>query len=393
MKKLVYLFSAALLSSSIAWAQPAQLQVNLHLSTSSPASPTTSLNGYEVLIWDYNSNGSGNGRSYYTDSNGNLNTTITSSYSSGAGYFRYEVRDCQNQLSSTQTVNYNSAGAQVALVDSLLVQCVDPCNVSGGAYARTTNEWDFYANAANQRWDMQNARWFFSDGTTYMRRHVSKQFTAIGTYTWKLTHQGCPIDSGEVVVTGTCDASYTVDTANSSGGTVDMYNTSTSSDPANTLHYFWDFGDGNTSTQAYPQHQYAGNGPYMLFLSITETDPMGDTICQSWFGDTLLIDSAGNIFKNGMTLNIQDPNSIGLVDNAPVDFNIFPQPAKEIIRIESESELQYAELVDLNGRVLQSWTLNGESSSELRLNNHPSGVYLLRLQSSNGAGVQKCIID
>jgi PKD repeat protein len=34
--------------------------------------------------------------------------------------------------------------------------------------------------------------------------------------------------------------------------------------------YFWDFGDGSSSTLQYPSHTYAGVGPYVLCLTVTD---------------------------------------------------------------------------------------------------------------------------
>lgn len=35
--------------------------------------------------------------------------------------------------------------------------------------------------------------------------------------------------------------------------------------------YFWDFGDGSTSTSAYPVHTYNGNGPWVACLTVTDS--------------------------------------------------------------------------------------------------------------------------
>lgn len=393
MMKKSLLLSAAIFSSALAWAQPAQLQLNMKLTSNSAAVQGPVLAGYEIFIWDYNSNNSGNGRSYFTDSNGELNKTITSQYNSGAGRFEYQVRDCQNQIVTSQTVHYTTSGAQVSFNDSIEVPCVDPCNVQGGVTKHSTNKYSFYSYAANQSWDMSNAEWVFSDGTSYTQQHVYKSFPAVGTYTWTLTHLGCAIDGGSIDITGTCNASFTVDTATSGAGSVNMYNTSVGTNPANTLYYHWDFGDGGTSNLPFPQHQYSGNGPYTVELSILEVDALGDTICESWAGDTLGIDSLGNILKAGFSVNIMDPSSIGIDEREDIYFNLFPQPASDRIRIEANDPLKKAELIDLNGRVVQTWEISGGHTSELQLNAHSAGMYILRIQSASDTRALKCILE
>lgn len=36
--------------------------------------------------------------------------------------------------------------------------------------------------------------------------------------------------------------------------------------------YYWDFGDGNTSTEASPEHIYANGGSYVVVLTVHTKD-------------------------------------------------------------------------------------------------------------------------
>jgi hypothetical protein len=391
MKKKMLLFVASILAASLTWAQPAQVQVDIHLSTNASAFPSGALPAYQITLWDLDASG-GMGRSFYTDANGDLSMLYTSIHTSGSGYFRYEVEDCQNQLVASKVVNYTSQGAQVVLLDSVFVPCVDPCNVASFT-SNNGNQYDFYAYAVNsQRWDMSHVIWDFSDGTTYTGQNLRKQL-ALGVHSWTLTHQGCVVDSGSINVIGTCNANFSVDTATSGNSMVSMFNNSTATSSANTLYYFWELGDGTTSNLAFPQHQYSGNGPYSIYLQITEVNPLGDTICHSWHGDTLGIDSAGNVFKNGFLLNVMNPNALELPDNKEFVFSVFPQPARDAIRIEAGVKLKYVELIDLNGRLVQEWPLEVGENADLLLTKHPSGMYVLRVHSDQGVSNHKCLIE
>ena len=44
--------------------------------------------------------------------------------------------------------------------------------------------------------------------------------------------------------------------------------------------YLWDFGDGTTSTDPFPTHEYATSGPYTLCLTITDSAGCTDTYCE-----------------------------------------------------------------------------------------------------------------
>jgi PKD repeat protein len=98
--------------------------------------------------------------------------------------------------------------------------------------------------------------WDFGDGTTSTEQFPVHDF-APGTYTvcqtittsWGCTSTWCD----DVTVTG-CLAGfdYTLDVTD--GYFANFTNTSTAT--SGTLSYVWDFGDGTTSTQANPKHNY-----------------------------------------------------------------------------------------------------------------------------------------
>jgi hypothetical protein len=55
--------------------------------------------------------------------------------------------------------------------------------------------------------------------------------------------------------------------------------TDTSTDPDGTIvSWFWDFDDGNTSTQPNPTHQYAEEGTYEVRLNVTDNDGASDEV-------------------------------------------------------------------------------------------------------------------
>ena len=53
--------------------------------------------------------------------------------------------------------------------------------------------------------------------------------------------------------------------------------TSTSTDDGDTLTHAWDFGDGNSSSEANPVHTYAADGTYAVVLTVTDGDGNTDT--------------------------------------------------------------------------------------------------------------------
>jgi hypothetical protein len=131
--------------------------------------------------------------------------------------------------------------------------------------------------------------------------------------------------------------------------------------------WFWDFGDGNSSTAQNPSHTYANNGLYNVCL--IATDSCGsDTSCQQV-----------NIFITGNALSLDE------------NWEVFPNPFKDqvVLRwLQGSDEMAKVELLDLNGRLLleQAWPVQQIPEMQLQLSDLAEGIYFLRV--SNGEGKQ-----
>ncbi len=161
--------------------------------------------------------------------------------------------------------------------------------------------------------------------------------------------------------------------------------------------YVWDFGDGNSSTEVYPTHQYDGPGPYQLCLTISNGN------CSDTFCDTVSMDEAGLL--NGMTIDGAHPiGSDGGVRSggftltvlqalptevaklpALVDLKLWPNPSQDELNVTLNSG--YASkvmvtVIDLSGRtVLNMEQALALGSNQIHLDTAPleEGLYLLRI--------------
>lgn len=133
--------------------------------------------------------------------------------------------------------------------------------------------------------------WDFGDGSTSTQVSPSHTYTNPGIYTVTLLVQdanGCrdelSIDD-MITITDAPEAQFTANPNNAcfAPREVTFSNTSTGSG----LSYAWDFGDGNTSTDANPAHTYSTPGSYTVSLNITNS--IGCT-------DVLTIPNYVNIF-------------------------------------------------------------------------------------------------
>ena len=136
--------------------------------------------------------------------------------------------------------------------------------------------------------------------------------------------------------------------------------------------YLWDFGDGTTSTEASPLHQYQQAGAYTVTLSID--GPCGsDEVTE-----TLNVITAAHT-----------PDEVA--------FSVFPNPGNGVffIKMEGGQSWQWS-ISDANGRMLRQSanSLPPSPSGETRIDTQlPPGVYFLKVQTEDGrSGVVRLVV-
>ncbi len=166
------------------------------------------------------------------------------------------------------------------------------------------------------------------------------QYTANGTYNYFFivmdSINACyDTIGGTIVVTGIntgpgCQASFILLQDSLNANQYWCWNTSTPSSPAMTASYFWNFGDGSSSTMPYPTHVYNSLGAYNLCLTITFSNG-----CTSTFCDSLFI----TVKASGTTLNVLPPGTgLSLEEQSAVqDINIYPNPNEGEFQLEISS--------------------------------------------------------
>lgn len=119
-----------------------------------------------------------------------------------------------------------------------------------------------------------------ADHSDYYGR-VFTSWTGGGTDATRLSTWLDPIGTGAEFIDG-LDSTPTDPTLPVAGFTwaaneLEVAFTDTSTDDGSTLTYAWDFGDGNSSTEASPVHTYAADGTYTVSLTVTDEDENTDT--------------------------------------------------------------------------------------------------------------------
>ncbi len=155
-------------------------------------------------------------------------------------------------------------------------------------------------------------------------------------------------------------------------GDVAFTNTSTGTN----LFFLWDFGDGNTSTDADPNHSYAETGQYDVTLTVGNS-------C-----DTLTVSQVLNIMVS----------STG--DWADLEaFEVFPNPNRGLFTVEITAmpaeELEFR-LFNLIGQQLQSYESDfksGHWQQNINATNLPSGIYLLELRIGQKRAFRRVFVE
>lgn len=74
-------------------------------------------------------------------------------------------------------------------------------------------------------------------------------------------------------------------------------------------------------------------------------------------------------------------------------FKIFPNPVQDILTVHSKYDILSSEIIDINGREVQTNTLPNSTVSEvlIHVENLQSGLYFIKISTQKGSEIQKFI--
>jgi PKD repeat protein len=134
------------------------------------------------------------------------------------------------------------------------------------------------------------------------------------------------------------------------------------------ISYFWDFGDGTTSTEQNPVHQYKENGTYSCCLEITTT--------------------------YGTYSNCQDIK-VETAEEEDLSFMVYVSTSSQSLVINIPEEGYYKVFIfDTSGRPAYSYESQLQESTvfEVGLTNLPPGVYIVTIESEGMYEKTKVIV-
>jgi PKD repeat protein len=180
-------------------------------------------------------------------------------------------------------------------------------------------------------------------------------------YDWVVQPQACTSAATPVTASIFAAAPVANFTYTNASYTVNFNNTST-----NGSSYYWDFGDGTTSTQQTPSHTYSSNLVYNVML-ITTNNCTSDTAYAS---------------VNLTTVSVSELANGGSVQ-------VYPNPVKGTVNLVITNAIaEKVELVDVTGRILKTFTnVNDRISVDMQA--FSAGVYYFRVISGGESHVCK----
>lgn len=216
--------------------------------------------------------------------------------------------------------------------------------------------------------------WDFGNGTISTDVNPTAYYTTNGTYTVTLTAiEGATNDQTTQSITVNVVEKPVADFTSSSPAILPNATVYFTNNSTNSSSLFWDFGDGNTSTDTNPWNDYVNEGTYNVTLTAS------NGICT----DSILI----------QMVEVLDVTGISEANNMLIE--LYPNPTANNVTVNFGQNVQNAQIIitDLSGKkVLEEQNIN-DSSVNLTLINISSGVYFVKVQVNEQTSVFKLIVE
>ncbi|HNA57261.1 MAG TPA: CotH kinase family protein [Chitinophagales bacterium] len=119
--------------------------------------------------------------------------------------------------------------------------------------------------------------------------------------------------------------------------------------------YFWNFGDGTTSTEINPLHTYGGIGDYIVSLDVVK-----------YYGCAAMTYSPVQVVVH-----------VDNIENA--DITVMPNPATHVVNISGLQSAASIEILDITGKVVSTLF----TDSKIDISAYPAGQYYLRITNKD----------
>ncbi len=223
----------------------------------------------------------------------NTNTQVASSY--------WNFGDGTNASISNPTHTYTSGGDySVSLIVTTTTGCIDTVVKNNLIHVGTKPSVNFQSvNSSgcaplavqfqNNSTSYTSCVWYFGDGTTSTAVNPVHVYTNSGNFSVTLQCQGSAGCSKNLVLPNHVSVTSPQAIFNGSPriGCPPLLTSFNSISQSGGLSYYWNFGDGGTSTLANPTHLYSASGNFNVTLIVTDALGCHDTIIKSNYVQTV----------------------------------------------------------------------------------------------------------
>lgn len=245
--------------------------------------------------------------------------------------------------------------------------------------------------------------WNFGDGTNIVTTSntSSHTYTANGTYwmcawvydstgicTYTSACQNIVVNNAALLPLSCNPVSFTA-WADSANPQIWYYNytpiqPSGGNPPYTITAYFWDFGDGNSSTAAFPSYTYAVPGAYTVCINITWKDANNDScISTSCMQINRLINGGNANDNNVLSGNAKYlyPAITGVSISEKPIVKIYPNPVNEQLNINLNKAISGDVVIyDISGRMIVNSKVDNSMKTTLNITNLDKGIYILKIK-------------
>jgi PKD repeat protein len=277
-------------------------------------------------------------------------------YPSASGNRTFELRNSSGAVLQTTTVNLTTTSPQTVTLNFNV-----PVGTDLQLGMGTGSTVNLYRNNAGVTYPYTTA------GLVSVTNSSAGSGYYYFFYNWQVQTEGCA--SNMVPVVAAIDnlmpvASFTF---NLNGATCDFTSTS-----LNGATYYWDFGDGSTSTAENPSHTYAANGNYTVQLIVV-----------NGCGSDTITDQV-----NVITVNIEEQSESDI-------FNVFPNPSEESLTIVFNSnDITGIVLTDVAGKIIYKTEKDITTNHiNVDLSAFPKGIYIIKIASREKSFYSKIVLQ
>lgn len=288
------------------------------------------------------------------------------------------------------TIYDSLAGCTDTYCDSLVINTFPGCYATFGFQTSPSGTFFVGPTQNNVSW-----AWDFGDGNTSTSQNPVHIYSNPGVYTVCLTvttSNGATCSSCQniTIQSGSgCSSNFAIYPDTNALHTYVAYNLATGAGP---LTYVWSWGDGTSSTGAYPSHTYAGPGVYTICLSIADANGCTSNTCYQF--------SLLRMQNAPVTVNVV-AGTTGVAENEIIGAVTFaPNPATDNVtayfNLNKPSNISIT-MSNLSGQVVfatenQSYT-SGSHAVKMDISNLSKGIYMMQINSNGAVKHQKIVVQ